>query len=436
MSTAADLGRHAPAISAGGGAGSAYGWWIALYAGSLFLPPIPLTFTPTAHSKLLAGAIVAVAYLVWRTIFCRVGIFNFSNLRRLLPLAVAFYMSGHAVYAALRGNTIGALIEAQWLLYLVVPLMMTWDLGPLQDIRIVKALLTCLGVEALLAVISSFTGPMYEYVVLWYGPRFGANVYRAVGTTDSTNSLGGLMAFGALVCLFAPVRALPIRRSLLLAMLLSAVVFSQSKSAFFAVLISLTVVGVVSMRWQIRSSGGWLKTIGFQAFALSLFAVVFYLYGDAVLDNLAQDYGDRTALSERVIVQVMNFDWTQWLFGVGFHGVDYINPSSGAWITAHDSYVNLIADLGVCGTVLVVSLLVVLAATLLKDRQWHLLAGLLGLLLHFVTEAFLYAPLFVMTIGSLYGISCVHRRAPQRATARAQSRGVSEARSPVSAGAL
>lgn len=414
------------ANSARRGVGSAYGWWIALYAASLFLPPIPLTFTPTAHSKLLAGAIVAAAYLIWRPIFCRVGIFNFSNLRRLLPLAVTFYMSAHAVYAALRGNTIGALIEAQWLIYLAVPLMMTWDLGPLQDSRIVRALLACLGVEALLAVISSFTGPMYEYVVLWYGPRFGTNVYRAVGTTDSTNSLGGLMAFGALVCMFAPIRTLPFRRSLLLAGFLAAVVLSQSKSAYFAVLISLTVVGVLSMRWRIMSGGRWLRTAGFQAFALSAFAVVFYLYGDAVLDNLTQDYGDRTALSERVIAEVMKFDWPQWLFGVGFHGVDYINPSTGAWITAHDSYVNLVADLGACGTVLVLSLLGVLAATLLKDRQWHLLAGLFGLLLHFVTEAFLYAPLFVMTVGTLYGISCVHRRAPERVTARTRPREISE----------
>lgn len=208
-------------------ANGAYRWWIAMYAGALFLPPIPLTFTPTAHSKLLGGAIVAAAYLLWRPFFSHAGMFYFSSVRRLLPLAIAFYMCGHAVYAVLRGNSIGALLEVQWLLYLVVPLMMAWDMGPLQGERVAKALLGCLGIEAVLGVISSFTGPMYEYVVLWYGPRFGTSVYRAVGTTDSTNTLGGLMAFGALVCLFAPAAALPVRRGLLLLVLLSGVVFGQ-----------------------------------------------------------------------------------------------------------------------------------------------------------------------------------------------------------------
>lgn len=391
----------------------AYWWWVAMYAGSLFAPPIPLTFTPTAHSKLLGGAIVAGAYLLCRPFLFRAGMYHFSNGRRLLPLAVACYMCGHAMYATLRGNAIGALIEIQWLLYLLVPLMMVWDMGPLQDDRVVKALLACLGIEAVLAVISSFTGPIYEYVVLWYGPRFGTDVYRAVGTTDSTNTLGGLMAFGALVCMFAPSVAMPVRRWLLLATLLAAVVFSQSKSAFFSVLISLTVVGALSLRWRVRRTSDWLKTVGVQAFALALFGGVFYVYGDAVLQNVVQDYGDRTALSERVIAEIMRFDWAQALFGVGFHGVDYINPSTGVWITAHDSYINLAADLGLCGFLLVVSLLTVLAFTLLRQRQWHLAAGLLGLLLHFFTEAFLYAPLLVMTLGTLYGIGCIHRTRPQ-----------------------
>ncbi len=389
----------------------AYWWWIAMYAGSLFLPPIPLTFTPTAHSKLLGGAIVAAAYLLWRPFFSHAGMYHFSNLRRLLPLALAFYVCAHAVYAVLIGNSIGALLEVQWLLYLAVPLMMTWDIGPAQGERVVRGLLVCLGIEAALAVISSFTGPMYEYVVLWYGPRFGASIYRAVGTTDSTNTLGGLMAFGALVCLFAPARALPIKRAPLLAVLLAAVVFSQSKSAFLSVVISLLVVSPFSIRPRARRAADWLRTLGLQVLALVSFSGVFYFYGSAVLDNMAQDYVDRTALSERVIAEIMKFDWGQALFGVGFHGVDYINPATGVWITAHDSYINLAADLGAVGFLLVASLLVVLLVRLVRQGQWHLVAGLLGLILHFFTEAFLYTPLLVMTLGTLYGIGCIHGNA-------------------------
>jgi hypothetical protein len=102
------------------------------------------------------------------------------------------------------------------------------------------------------------------------------------------------------------------------------------------------------------------------------------------------------------------------MFGVGFHGVDFVNPTTGAWITAHNSYINLLADLGVCGFVLVVSLFVVMAVTIFRNREWYLLADLVGLFLHFVTEAFLYAPLFVMTIGTLYGVTCIYQRTPRR----------------------
>ena len=385
-------------------------WWIALYAGALFLPPIPLGFTPTSRSKLLVGSLVGVAYLMWRPIFSRRGSFDFSTPTSLLPLGLGFYMVFHLVYAALYGNVIGALIEAQWLMYLMAPLLMMWDLGAAHQDRLTKALLACLAIESLFAIISSFTGPMYEYVVLWYAPRFGTNVYRAVGTMDSTNSLGGLMAFGALVCFLSPVKALPARRFLLLMGLLAAVVLSQSKSALFSVLISLAVVSIVSLPWRLMRTPDLLKTVASQAVALGLCAGVFYFYGEAVLANMTKDYGDRTALGQRVITEIAKFDWPQILFGVGFHGVDYVEPSTGAWITAHNSYINLVADLGLCGSALVASLLAVLIAKLLRSRQWHLLAGLLGLLLHFVTEAFLYAPMFIMTLGTLYGLSCGHRR--------------------------
>lgn len=386
-----------------------------MYAGALFLPPIPLGFTETARSKLLPGAIVAVAYLIWRPIFCRVGIFHFSTFKRLLPVAIAFYVFGHAMYFVLDGNYLTGLNELQWLVYLIAPLLMAWDVGPSGSNYIVKALLACLGIESVLAVISSFTGPMYGYVVLWYGPRFGTSVYRAVGTMDSTNSLGGLLAFGALVCLFAPAAVLPLRRSLLVVALLAGVILSQSKSAFFSVLISFVIISIVGSRWRLMSTRELWTMIGSQALALIVVSGVFYFYGEAVADNMSHDYMDRAALSERVIEKIAEFDWIQTLFGVGFHGVDYVNPATGAWITAHDSYINLIADLGVCGFLLVVSLFIAMSVSIFKNREWHLLAGLFGLLLHFVTEAFLYAPLFIMTIGTLYGVTCVYERTRRRA---------------------
>jgi|GEM_PF-6676749 len=411
----ATLARHYPRLPAVGerknhDPGTLRKLWVALYAGAFFLPPIPLGFTPSARSKLLPGAIVAVAYLMWRPIFCHQGFFNFATPKRFLPLAITFYIAGHAAYLALFGNVIAGLNEAQWIVYLMAPLLMVWDLGPSQANFVVKALLACLGLESILAIISSFTGPMYAYVVLWYGPRFGTSVYRAVGTTDSTNSLGGLMAFGALVCLFAPTKVLPVRRSILLTGLLAAVVLSQSKSAFFGVIISFLAVSVMSFRSRLGHIRGLLKAVIAHALGTLLVGGVFYFYGQAVLDNMTQDYGDRTALGERVVSQIMQFDWMQTLFGVGFHGVDYVNPSTGAWITAHNSYINLLADLGVFGFGLVAALLVVLVVTVFNHRQWHLLAGVIGLLLHFVTEAFLYAPMFIMTVGTLYGLTCISGR--------------------------
>jgi hypothetical protein len=398
-----------------------------MYAGALFLPPIPLGFTETAHSKLLPGAIVAIAYLLWRPVFCRVGVFHFSSIRRLLPAAIAFYVFGHAVYFAFEGRYLVALNELQWLVYLIAPLLMAWDVGPRGGKHIVKALLACLGIESVLAVISSFTGPMYGYVVLWYGPRFGTSIYRAVGTMDSTNSLGGLLAFGALACLFAPEDVLPVRRYLLVSALLAGVVFSQSKSAFFAVLISFVAVSILSTRWRLMHPRDLFSMIGYQLLGVVFVGTVFYFYGDAVSDNISQDYVDRTALSERVLSKIAEFDWVQTLFGVGFHGVDYVNPSTGTWITAHNSYINLFADLGVLGFLLVLSLFAVILVTLFRDQQWYLLAGVFGLLLHFVTEAFLYVPLLIMTIGTVYGLSCVYVRVPRSARSGRSVRAVRNA---------
>jgi hypothetical protein len=57
----------------------------------------------------------------------------------------------------------------------------------------------------------------------------------------------------------------------------------------------------------------------------------------------------------------------------------------------------------------------VLVVSVVRNREWYLLAGALGLFLHFVTEAFLYAPMFAMTLGTLYGVSCIYSRAPAHA---------------------
>lgn len=217
------------------------------------------------------------------------------------------------------------------------------------------------------------------------------------------------MAFGALVSFFAPKSLLPAPRIILAACLACAVVLSQSKSAFFSVIIVYIAVSIFSFGWRRFALRKLLSTAGMQLLVLAGAGVVFSLYGDAVLDNISTDYVDRTALSERALSNIAEYDWAELLLGRGFHGVDFINPNTGAWITAHNSYINLLADLGIIGSLLMATLFIVLLWTLAADREWHLLAGMLGLVLHFVTEAFLYAPLFVMTLGTVYAISCVHR---------------------------
>lgn len=91
-----------------------------------------------------------------------------------------------------------------------------------------------------------------------------------------------------------------------------------------------------------------------------------------------------------------------WMFGLGFRQTAFVNQETLGWVTAHNSYVSMLAEIGVVGLGLLTWMWARTLRLAVRGRAWWIAGGCSALLAHFMTEGFLYGYqyVFLMTLLS------------------------------------
>lgn len=383
-------------------------WWSLLWVVALFAPPVPLSFMSTSDSKVSLAVLVCAVYLAWRSLILGRGIpLMGSSLKYILP-ALVIYFIAHAVGFGLTKGISILLMEGQWIIYFLVAFLLVWDMRFLPNLEaiLIRRLLLFMSLEAAIAIITSFTGPVYSYVIGAYAPRLSIDIYRAVGTLEGANSLAGLLAFAAVLAAWSPKQYLPFRRIWLLSLLVVALLLTQSKSGISAFLIANIAVvllvhlkALVIYKMKIPYKIPLATVLIFGVTATGLF-----LHGPTITRAISEDYAERVQLTSRVWDQYLAGSLTELLFGFGFRQTAQITEDGTAWMTAHNSYVSFWAELGIVGFLLLLGALLTVLIAFVGRNRWYWVGALVALLIHFSTEVFLYGYLYVMVIALLFAL--------------------------------
>lgn len=383
-------------------------WWSLLWVVALFAPPIPLSFTPTSYSKVSLAVLVCAVYLAWRSLILGRGIpLLGSSLKYFLP-ALVIYFIAHAVGFGLNKGISILLMEGQWIIYFLAAFLLVWDMRFLPNLEtiVIRRLLLFMSLEAAIAIITSFTGPIYSYVVGAYAPRLSIDIYRAVGTLEGANGLAGLLAFAAVLAAWSPKQYLPFRRMWLLSLLVVALLLTQSKSGISAFSIA-NIAAVLLM--HLKALVIYKMKIPYKILLTTVLislvtATALFLYGPTIARVISEDYTERVQLTSRVWDQYWAGSLDELLFGFGFRQTAQITEDGTAWITSHNSYVSFWAELGIIGFLLLLGALITVLIAFVGKNRWYWVGGLVALLVHFSTEVFLYGYLYVMAIALLFAL--------------------------------
>jgi O-antigen ligase len=390
---------------------SAYRWLVAILVAVLLAPPLSIDFTAT-RSVISPGLGLAVLYLPWRLVRLRGRLVAARTLYRAVIVAVVSYMTLHAIYYLVgERNWLVFLIEAQWATYLAGFAAVVSDVQPLPNARnrVVRALLLILGCQAILGIVSSYVGPLVD-TGAWTAGRFGLAAYRATGTLGNPNAFAGVIAIGAVIALLHPRAGLPLPRVLLVPPFLVALLLSQSKSGWLSFLVSTALV--LFGRFAVKGRARDL------ALALGVAAVLTWgLNTDVVVNELSTDYVGRVQFGERVLERYERAQPSYQLFGLGFRQTAIIDPETRAWVTAHNSYLSFLAEIGLIGFLLVAALWAVAAWSTLRAWDWPVLGALCCMLLHLYSEAFLYGNVYILLMALILGLPRLRRDVERRGAA-------------------
>ncbi len=364
-------------------------FWKLSTAVCFFAPPIPLWFTPTESSVSLALP-MALAYLSWRLAFPRTPGGEAPPATVRTAKVLAGYTILHAAYFLLvEPALIASLSELQWAIYLLAFFLQLHDLRAVPRWAVeVRRWLVLIGmVEGAAAVITAFTGPIPIYFYgAFFEARWGLDVYRATGTIGSPNALGGILAFILLTALFTRPEVLPARRVICALPMALGLLATQSKSAMAVLSIGILAAVLRRMiaRRRLRDALALVLIAGLAAAALA-----------AIGEVLGEDYSERREFTTIVLDKYLSSDPFHLVIGLGFRQTAEVDPGTLGWLTAHNSYVSLLAEIGAVGLALVAAIL----ARALRARDEGIFAASVGLVAHAYTESFLYGFAYLLLLA-------------------------------------
>ena len=200
------------------------------------------------------------------------------------------------------------------------------------------------------------------------------------------------------------------------ALILLGVIYSLSRMGFLASLLSLFVIGALTVGWGLASRHKWLALASVAI--VMLLSVVFLPPA-----QLIQRFG-RLASEDRLQVwgETLHLVSAYPVFGCGLGAYESAFPRYKvsapleAWDHAHNDYLQLLAELGLAGSLIAAALLLVVLSRLIRvltnhpepDARYLAIActgALAGFLAHSITDFNLYIPANAMVLAWILGLS-------------------------------
>jgi hypothetical protein len=390
--------------------------WLLVWIVMLFAPSVLIGLS-AAQSKFSLASFLAAAFVAWRIVFR-----PFPSLKGALlwGFLLALYLLIHGVVLTLStGSPVILLLEGQWLAYFVAGLLLTADLiAARADIQWIDSALVALGVIAsVLGIVSIWTGPFYGYANHFEG-RWGIPISRACGTFEAPAMLAGFLTITFVLSFFtAPTSGGSFLRQAGLFLMMVTLLLTQSKAgivvAILAVVLGLPIVARTAAKR--RAALARLAYIGIFVAAIAYFADAYGIDAQALL---ASDVHDRGELGSAVLTDYADDGPTAQLFGVGYRQSATIDPETGMWFTAHNSYISFLREIGLIGCVLLAGYLLWTMGSLIAAGNHNLALAVLAILLVAYTEVFLYGSYSAFFLGCA-GAAAARASALSKATAPA-----------------
>lgn len=374
--------------------------WVCLWSVMLFAPSIMLGFTATA-SKFSLAAVIAAVYLLWRLLFRPLPPLNGTcGLAFLLSL----YLLLHGiVLVLLTGNIQILLLEGQWITYFLAGLLLTLDLGRTRsDLEWAGTALACLGVVAsALGLVSIWTGPFYSYASHFVG-RWGLPIERACGTFESPGVLAGLLTITFTHLYFTPRGTGSVmHRRFALVLMAVTLVLTQSKAGILGSLAAV-VLGIPALAKTASARRAVIGKIFFVVLLICTTGYIASIYRIDVGGLVEDDMAGRGQVGMAVVSDYLSDQLVPQLFGLGYRQSATIDPETGMWFTAHNSYISLLREIGLAGCLLLGAFLLSSFSGLASNGFLNWTMAMVGLLLIAFTEGYLYgAPLFLGCAGAV-----------------------------------
>jgi hypothetical protein len=363
----------------------------------LFAPSIMLGFTAT-QSKFSLASILSGVYVMWRLMFRPLpplkGICG-------LGLLLMVYMLVHGIALTLiTGKVIILLLEGQWLVYLIAGLLLTRDLiRERSDIDWAGTALVRLGaIAATLGIVSIWTGPFYSYANHFEG-RWGLLLNRACGPFESPAMLAGLLMITFVLSFFsAPNGRNTLIRQGGLVLMMIALLLTQAKGGIFACLIAIIIGIPLTAKTAAKRKAAIVKLV----YAGLFVGAILYISNAFLIDVrglIEDDAQSRGARGMSILSDFANDELAPQIFGIGYRQSATIDPETGMWFPAHNSYISFLREIGILGSVLIGGFLIWTCWGLASTGHLSWAFALFALLVVSYTAEYLYGTYSVFFLG-------------------------------------
>ncbi|MGE6683714.1 O-antigen ligase family protein [Paenisporosarcina sp. NPDC076907] len=379
---------------------------------SLFAPPIPIGIG-NSDSFISFGIFVITLFIVWRTLKLKFEFLTPFKPYGFFVSSLVFFIIIHSLYFLLLVHNINVfLYEIQWIVYFLGLALLIFDIFQNQELqnKLLKSTIFLHFLLGITGIISSFTGPFYSYAVGWYDGRYGFNVFRAIGTSGSANGLAGSMAIFLIITILSPKEWLPFKKTYLIFVFGLTLILTQSKSGFLAFLLGFGVLVFIQFLFNVS-----LKKLYNLYFLMGLFVGLIFLLKNFISIAI-NDSSNRVNYTKHVLLQYEESNFLNKLFGLGFRQTAYINSETLGWVTAHNSYVSLLAEIGLIGFGLIIGIIITSIFVLLKKKLWSILGGLLVYLFHLYSEGFLYGSTYIFYLMLFFSTALYYNKNTQKVT--------------------